>query len=54
MLSGLNIDHNNGENDVIIFSMCHYRGLCYLLSAVDGHLWQIYIGVISHSERGEK
>lgn len=51
LLNGLNIDHSNPENGVIIFSMCHYRSLSCFFYAVEGHLWQIYISVISHSER---
>ncbi len=41
LLNGLNIDHNNPENWVIIFYMRHCRGLCCLSCVVEGHLWQI-------------
>lgn len=52
LLNGLHIDHNNPENGVIIFSMCHYRSLGYLCRVVDGHLCQIYIRGINHKGRG--
>lgn len=52
---GLNINQYNPENEVLwwwnVFSKCHYIGAHCPSCVVDEHLWQVYISVISHSER---